>query len=94
MTGCHVGMITQIQQVTKSGFYCIWCAAHQLDLIVQDRFKSIFDDTFVHVIQVITGFCLQKCPCMRCCLSINQCNKQPMDSHLESIKQGHVDFIL
>ena len=56
MTGCHVGMITQIQQVTKSGFYCIWCAAHQLDLIVQDRFKSIFDDTFVHVIQVITGY--------------------------------------
>jgi hypothetical protein len=56
MIGCHVGMVTQIQQVATPGFYCIWCAAHQLDLIVQDRFKSIFDKTFVHVIQVITGY--------------------------------------
>jgi hypothetical protein len=56
MTCCHVGMVTQIQQVAKPGFYYIWCAAHQFDLIVQDRFKSMFDETFVHVIQVITGY--------------------------------------
>ena len=60
MTGCHVGMVTQIQQVAKPGFYCIWCAAHQLDLIVQDRFKSMFDETFVHVIQGITGYLRQQ----------------------------------
>ena len=34
MTGYHVGMVSQIQQVAKPGFYYIWCAAHQLDLIV------------------------------------------------------------
>jgi hypothetical protein len=60
MTGCHIEMVTQIQQVAKPGFYCIWCAAHQLDLIVQDRFKSMFDETFVHVIQVITGYLRQQ----------------------------------
>ena len=37
-------------------FYCIWYAAHKLDLIVQDRFKSMFDETFVNVIQVITWY--------------------------------------
>ena len=73
MTGCHVGMVTQIQQVAKPGFYHIWCAAHQLDLIMQDRFKSMFDETFVNVSQVIIGYLRQQknliqkmkatCPC-------------------------------
>ena len=73
MRGYHVGTITQIQQVAKPGFYCIWCTAHQLDLIVQDRFKSMFDETFVHVIQGITGYLIRQknliqkmkavCPC-------------------------------
>ena len=56
MTGCHAGMVTQIQQVAKPGHYCIWNAVHQWDLIVQDRSKSMLDETFVHVIQVITGY--------------------------------------
>ena len=56
MRGYHVGTVTQIQQVAKPGFHCIWCAAHPLGLIVQDKFKSMFDETFVHVIQVITGY--------------------------------------
>ena len=55
MTGCHVGLVTQIERVSNKGFFRIWCAAHQLDLIVQDRFKSMFNDSFVHVIQGITG---------------------------------------
>ena len=39
----------------NSVFYHIWCAAHQLDLIVQERFKSMFYETFVHATQVIEG---------------------------------------
>ena len=55
MTGCHVGMVTQIQRLALPGFYRVWCAAHQLDLAVQDRFKSMFNESFVHVIHGITG---------------------------------------
>ena len=51
MTSCHVGVVTQIERVSNKGFFRIWCAAHQLDLIVKDRFKSMFNDSFVHVIQ-------------------------------------------
>lgn len=55
MTGRYVEIVTQIQRLANDGFYRIWCAAHQLDLVVQDRFKSMFNETFVHAIQGITG---------------------------------------
>lgn len=55
MTGCHVGLVTQLQRLSKPGFYRVWCAAHQLDLLVQDGLASMFDENFVHVIQGITG---------------------------------------
>jgi hypothetical protein len=56
MTGCHAGLATRIERVANAGFFCIWCAAHQLDLVVQARFKSMFNEQFVHVIQGITGY--------------------------------------
>lgn len=56
MTGCHVGVVTQIARLFNKDFFCVWCAAHQLDLIVQDRFKSMFNDKFVHEVQGITGY--------------------------------------
>jgi hypothetical protein len=33
MTGAHQGVGTRIQEVTNEGFFRIWCAAHQLDLV-------------------------------------------------------------
>jgi hypothetical protein len=56
LTGCHVEMATQIEQEAKKGFFRIWCAVHQLDLTVQDRFKSIFDDQFVHLVQGVSRY--------------------------------------
>ena len=35
MTGCNVGLGTLLQRVVLSKLYRIWCAAHQLDLLVQ-----------------------------------------------------------
>jgi hypothetical protein len=49
MTGCHAGLATCIERVANAGFFCVWCAAHQLDLVVQARFKSMFNEQFVHV---------------------------------------------
>jgi hypothetical protein len=50
MTGCHVG-----ERVANAGFFRIWCAAHQLALVLQARFKSMFNKRLVHVIQGTTG---------------------------------------
>lgn len=55
MTGCHVRMVSQLLRLAKPGFYRVWCAAHQLDLLVQNGLASMFDENFVHVIQGITG---------------------------------------
>jgi hypothetical protein len=51
MTGYHAGLATCIERVADAGFFCVWCVAHQLDLVVQARFKSMFNERFVHVIQ-------------------------------------------
>jgi hypothetical protein len=35
----HAGLGTSIEKVANAGFFRIWCAAHQLDLVVQARFN-------------------------------------------------------
>jgi hypothetical protein len=44
MTGCHTGLATYIERVANAVFFRVWCAAHQLDLVVQARFKSMFNE--------------------------------------------------
>jgi hypothetical protein len=60
MTGCHVGMVTQIQRVAKPGFYRSWCAVHQLDLAVLERLKYMFNESFLHIIHGISGHLRQQ----------------------------------
>jgi hypothetical protein len=56
MTGCHAVLATHIERVANAGVFRVCCAAHQLDLVVQARFKSMYNEQFVHVIQGITGY--------------------------------------
>ena len=47
MTGCHQGVVTRIQnKVLSGGFYCVWCALHQLDIVVQKCVRSYFNADF------------------------------------------------
>jgi hypothetical protein len=47
MTGCHRGCVTRIQQESiRDGFYRIWCALHQLDILVQRCVTMFFNDEF------------------------------------------------
>lgn len=47
MTGSDQGVVTRIQrEVIPFGFYRIWCALHQLDLVVQKTMKKFFDTVF------------------------------------------------
>ena len=55
MTGCVQGLGTRIEQEASEGFYCVWCAAHQLDLVVQDVLNSMYNEEFVSTIQLLTG---------------------------------------
>ena len=55
MTGSVQGLGTRIGNEASTGFYCVWCAAHQLDLVVQDVLNSMYNKQFVNTIQLLTG---------------------------------------
>ena len=54
-TGSHSGVVTRLHQLCLPGCYRVWCAAHQMDLVVQKVFVKLINDTFVTKIMAITG---------------------------------------
>jgi hypothetical protein len=52
MTGRHSWEVTRLAEGTLPGFYRIWCAAHQLDLVIQSVISSLCEDTFF---ETLTG---------------------------------------
>lgn len=46
MTGRISGVATRFQNVAKRGFIRIWCGAHQLDLVLQDAYCELANETF------------------------------------------------
>ena len=47
MTGAFSGEVTHLQKMALPGLYCIWCCAHQMDLVVQEAFAFLSDKNFV-----------------------------------------------
>ena len=46
-TGRHKGVVTEIQKAAwKEGFYRVWCALYQLDIVVQISITKFFNDDF------------------------------------------------
>lgn len=54
MTGKNLELATSLDEVAGDCFYRIWCAAHQLDLVVQKITNTILDEDFVPVLQRMT----------------------------------------
>jgi len=55
MTGCRAGVEIRLHQVSLPGCYRVWCAAHQMDLVVQKIFVKLCDDSFITTVMGITG---------------------------------------
>ena len=55
LTGCVHGLGTRIGNEACAGFYRVWCAAHQLDLVMQDVLKSMHNERFVNTARLLTG---------------------------------------
>ena len=49
------GIASCLQNVALPGFYRVWCAIHQLDLVLQKLYKSLCDDSFVGTMTSMTG---------------------------------------
>ena len=57
MTESHIAMVTTIQNKTSSdGFYRIWCALHQLDIVVQKYVTEYFNDDFYGELTGLIGY--------------------------------------
>mmetsp|Transcript_25482 Transcript_25482/g.53099 ORF Transcript_25482/g.53099 Transcript_25482/m.53099 type:complete len:719 (+) Transcript_25482:100-2256(+) len=57
MTESHMAMVTKIQNKTSSdGFYRIWCALHQLDIVVQRCVTKYFSDDFYGELTGLIGY--------------------------------------
>ena len=56
MTGAFSGVVTRLQQLALHGLYCIWCCAHQMDLVVQKAIAVLCNKNFVSSVMGITGY--------------------------------------
>ena len=55
MTGCHSGFNTRLSNSALGGmFYCIWCLAHQLDLVIKAALKALADKAGFTFITIMT----------------------------------------
>ena len=56
MTGNQRGLATRLEQVALPGFHRVWCALHQLDLVVQKAVLNFFNDDFYSTLTGIIGY--------------------------------------
>ena len=57
MTGRHWDVVTKIQNSTlPNGFYCIWCALHQLDIVIQNFVTTYFNNDFYSGLTGVIGY--------------------------------------
>jgi hypothetical protein len=47
MTGRHVGMVTCIIACADNKVLCIWCASHQIDIVVKATIEGINEGIWV-----------------------------------------------
>jgi hypothetical protein len=55
MTGHRQDIASRLQNVSLPGFYRVWCAIYQVDLVLQKLYKSLCNDSFVWTMTSMTG---------------------------------------
>ena len=57
ITGWHCGVVLKIQnELLPEGFYWIWCALHQLYIMVQKCVAKFFNDDFYGTLTGVIGY--------------------------------------
>jgi hypothetical protein len=47
MTGHHVGIVTRLVDCADNDMLCIWCAPHQIDIMVKAAAEGIDNNVWV-----------------------------------------------
>jgi hypothetical protein len=56
MTGCVNGVVSCIhRECLADSVYCVWCGAHQLDLVAQKVIQKLCSNQFVNLVMGIIG---------------------------------------
>jgi hypothetical protein len=55
MSGRYQGVVTYLCNNTPHLVYCVWCGAHQLDLVVQSATRKLLEGEFVQFVTNMTG---------------------------------------
>jgi hypothetical protein len=55
ITGPYQGVVTYLCNNTPPLVYCVWCGAHQLDLVVQSATRHLLYGVFVQFVTNMTG---------------------------------------
>jgi hypothetical protein len=55
MTGRRSGAVTRLAEGTLPGLYRVWCALHQLGLVLQGVISSLCEDTFYSTLTGVIG---------------------------------------
>ena len=56
MTGRVQGVATRFEQVSKPGFFRLWCGLHQLDICLQGFFMALMDKQFYAVLTSLISY--------------------------------------
>ena len=56
MTGWISGFVTRMENVALPGFIRIWCAAHQLDIVMHRFYAGLLDEKFYRDLTWLIGF--------------------------------------
>ena len=84
MTGCIKGVTTCFQKVSKCSFICVWCRAHQLDIILQDVYVHFGREEFYRALTSIISYLRRQYNFIE-----RLCSKAPKvaDTHWESMSK-------
>jgi hypothetical protein len=56
MTGRLSGVATKMAEAAADGVVRVWCALHQLDLVVQAEYLKLYDDQFVNILTGLVSY--------------------------------------
>ena len=56
MTGHIQGVATRFEQAALPGFFRIWCGLHQLDLVLQQFYTELMDNSFYGILTNLISY--------------------------------------
>ncbi len=54
MTSYHGGLVTLLEKEATNNILCVWCAPHQMDIVINKVMKAMMDGLFYKIAHVFS----------------------------------------